>query len=202
MSALLEVNELRVRFGGAVDALRGVSFSLERGERIAIAGESGAGKSTLAACLAGLIQPPESGGSVRLDGDELLGAPEELVRSLRWEKVALALQGAPFNPVVSVGAQVAEPLEERRGLRASHARRRARELAADACLDPTLLDRFPHQLSGGERRRATLAMVMALEPEQGVLNAPTAGLDPVTRQEPLEEMGSLAGRRGRAFAAA
>jgi ABC-type glutathione transport system ATPase component len=149
MCPLLEVSDLRVRYAGEVDALRGVSFSLDRGESLAIVGESGAGKSTLAHCLMGLVQQPEVTGSVRLDGHELVGASDDVLRSLRWSTVAIALQGSPFNPVVSVGAQVAEPLHERAGLSRSQARRRADALAEEVLLDPALLERFAHQLSEG-----------------------------------------------------
>ncbi|MCA1691454.1 MAG: ATP-binding cassette domain-containing protein [Actinobacteria bacterium] len=136
---LLAVTDLAVRFGGEVDALRGVSFTLERGESLAIVGESGSGKSTLAMCLAGLIQPPEASGSVCLEGVELLGASEEALRPVRWAKVALALQGSPFNPVTTMGDQVAEPLRDRLGMGAGEARRRAEELAGEVLLDPALL---------------------------------------------------------------
>ncbi|MCP9488409.1 MAG: ABC transporter ATP-binding protein [Solirubrobacteraceae bacterium MAG38_C4-C5] len=195
MSALLEVDELAVRFDGEVDALRGVSFALERGESLAVVGESGAGKSTLALCLAGLIQPPAARGSVRLGGQELLGASEDTLRSLRWETVALALQGSPFNPVVTLGNQVAEPLRERRGTSSREARKRADELAGEVLLDPAVLERHPHELSGGERRRATLAMALALDPDLLVLDEPTGGLDPVTGSELVERIGELAAAR-------
>ena len=201
MSALLEVDDLSVCFGGEVAALRGVSFALERGESLAVVGESGSGKSTLALCLAGLVQPPEARGSVRVAGSEVLGAAPEELRSLRWSTVALALQGAPFNPVAPVGAQVAEPLRDRRGLSRAAARRRAEELAGEVLLDPALLDRYPHELSGGERRRATLAMVLALDPDIVVLDEPTAGLDPATRHEVVERIGVLAAERGFALVA-
>jgi peptide/nickel transport system ATP-binding protein len=193
---LVQVKDLEVCFGGEVEALRGVSFSLRRRESLAIVGESGSGKSTLALCLAGLIQPPEARGSVRVDGSELLGASEEALRSVRWSTVALALQGSPFNPVVTVGDQVAEPLRERLGIGAREARLRAAELAREALLDPDLLDRHPHELSGGERRRATLAMVLALDPALVVLDEPTAGLDPATRQELVRRILALAETRG------
>ncbi|MDQ6783752.1 MAG: ATP-binding cassette domain-containing protein, partial [Actinomycetota bacterium] len=196
MGPVLEVTDLRVRYPGAVDALRRVSFTLERGESLSIVGESGAGKSTLALCLAGLVQPPAASGSVTVAGQEMLGASEEVLRSLRWSTVALALQGAPFNPVVAVGAQVAEPLRERLGMSARVARSRADELAAEVLLDPALLDRFPHQLSGGERRRAMLAMVLALDPELVVLDEPTAGLDPATKQSVVDQLVTLAAARG------
>lgn len=196
MGGVLEVVDLRVRYPGGVDALRGVSFHLERGESLSIVGESGAGKSTLALCLAGLVQPPDASGSVLVDGQEMLGASPEVLRSLRWSTVALALQGAPFNPVVAVGAQVAEPLRERLGMSTGAARGRAEELAREVLLDPSVLDRFPHQLSGGERRRAMLAMVLALDPALVVLDEPTAGLDPATKQGLVEQLGKLAATRG------
>lgn len=187
---------LNVCFGGEVEALRGVSFSLQRGESLAIVGESGSGKSTLARCLSGLIQPPEARGSVRVEGSELLGASEEALRPVRWATVALALQGSPFNPVVTVGDQVAEPLRDRLGMGAREARLRAAELAREVLLDPALLDRYPHQMSGGQRRRASLAMVLALDPALVVLDEPTAGLDPATRHDLTARIAQLAEARG------
>jgi len=196
MGALIEVDDLRVRYGGQVDALRGVSFSLGRGESLAIVGESGSGKTTLALCLVGLLQPPEARGSVRVDGQELMGAAAEVLRELRWDRVALAPQGAPFNPVVRIGLQLAEPLRERRGMSRASARRHVAEIAREVLLDPALLDRFPHELSGGERRRALLAMALTLDPDVVVLDEPTAGLDPATRHELLERIAALASARG------
>lgn len=192
---LLAVEGLRVCFEGEVEALRGVSFSLDRGETLAVVGESGAGKSTLALCLAGLIQPPVADGSVRVDGQELMGAEPETLRQLRWARVALAPQGAPFNPVVTVGAQVAEPLREHRGMSRGEARRRVHELAAEVALDPAVLERYPHQVSGGERRRALLAMVLTLDPDLVILDEPTAGLDLDTANRLVERLGSLAADR-------
>lgn len=196
MSALLEVGELAVCYGGEVAALRGVSLSVSRGEALAIVGESGSGKSTLALCLAGLIQPPEAQGSVRFDGQELLGATPETLRSLRWAKVAIGLQAAPFNPVARIGDQLVEPLRARRRIAAPAARKRAQELAAEVLLDPGLLDRYPHQLSGGERRRAMLAMVLCLDPELVVLDEPVEGLDAAMRTELMDRVATLAQARG------
>jgi len=193
---LLAVTDLAVTFGGQVQALRGVTFSVERGESMAIVGESGSGKSTLALCLAGLIQPPEASGSVRVEGVEMMGASNDELRAVRWAKVALALQGSPFNPVVTVGDQVAEPLRERLGMRPAAAARRAAELASEVLLDPELLERYPHEMSGGQRRRATLAMVLALDPALVVLDEPTAGLDPATRHELVGRVAALAKARG------
>jgi len=196
MTGLLEVENLAVTYPRGVEALRGVSFSLERGRSLAVVGESGAGKSSLALCLAGLVQPPEARGSVRIGGTEMLGATAEVLRSLRWATVALALQGAPFNPVATVGSQVEEPLRERAGMSARAARKRARELAVEVVLDPALLDSYPHQISGGERRRAMLAMVLALDPALVVLDEPTAGVDPANKAELVERIVALAEQRG------
>ncbi|MDQ4132080.1 MAG: ABC transporter ATP-binding protein [Actinomycetota bacterium] len=193
---LLEVSDLAVRFSGGVDALRGVSLSLDRGQSLAVVGESGSGKTTLALCLAGLIQPPDARGRVRVDGQDLLGAPAEVLRSLRWSTVALALQGAPFNPVTPIGAQLAEPLRDHLGIRGSQARRRVEELAATVRLEPALLDRHPHELSGGQRRRASLAMTLALDPALVVLDEPSAGLDPVSGRELVELVSGLGRERG------
>lgn len=201
MTALLEVGDLSVRYGGEVQALIGLGFSLDAGESLAVVGESGAGKSTLVRSLAGLVQAPEATGSVRLGGQQLLGAPPETLRSLRLERVALTLQGAPMNPVIAVGDQVAEPLRTRRRLSGARARRRAAELAEEVLLDPAALDRHPHQLSGGERQRAALAMALALDPELLVLDEPVSGLDPPARRELIDRIRALCAARGLAVVA-
>ncbi|MDQ3090076.1 MAG: ABC transporter ATP-binding protein [Actinomycetota bacterium] len=196
MAPLLEVSDLRVTFAGEVAALRGVSLSLDAGESLAVVGESGAGKSTLGHCLAGLVQPPQVAGSIRLEGRELVGADPEVVRSLRWSTVAIGLQGTPFNPVATVGVQIAEPLTERAGMGRRPARRRAEELADEVLIDPSLLDRYPHELSGGQRRRMMLAMVLALDPRLVVLDEPVAGLDPAGKRALLDRVVELARARG------
>lgn len=183
---LLEIRNLTVRYrAGGAAALDNVDLCLDTGQALSIVGETGAGKSTLAHSLVGLVQPPQSSGSIRIDGVELVGASTPVLRELQWSRVAIAIQGSPFNPVATVGAQIIEPALDRQAGR-SAAWRRAVEVAEELGLDPGLLDRHPHQLSGGERKRAAIAMAMVLEPELLVLDEPTAGLDPPARLELLE----------------
>lgn len=197
MSApILEVNDLHVRFANGVDALRGVSFALDRGETLAVIGESGAGKSTLAHSVLGLIQPPEASGGVVVAGNAMLGATDQRLRAVRWSVVSLVPQASAFNPVVPIGDQIAEPLIEHAGMSAAAARSRTHELAEEVLMDPSLLGRYPEQLSGGERREALLAMALALDPALVVLDEPTSGVDPIGRVALLERIATLSRSRG------
>ncbi len=199
MTALLQVRDLSVRYGGGVEALNGVSFAVDRGESLAVVGESGAGKSTLTLALAGLLPTGDVRGSIQLAGTEVVGATDEVLRELRWQRIAVSLQAAPFNPLVRLGDQIAEPLTERRGLRPAAARRKVTALAEEILLEPELLDRFPHEVSGGQRRRAAVAMALTLDPDVVVLDEPTAGLDPVMREGLVVRLRTLAERRGLAL---
>lgn len=196
MTVLLTVDGLDVCFQETVHALRGVSFTLGKGESLAVVGETGAGKSTLALSLVGLVQPPSASGSIELDGQELVGASPDELRAVRWRKVAISLQGLPFNPVARISDQIAEPMREHLGMSASNARRRTEELATEALLPAPLLDRYPHELSRGERRRAALAMALALDPELLVLDEPTAGIDPPAKSALCRRIAELQAERG------
>lgn len=196
MTGLVSVADLTVRFDPHIEALRGLTFSLDPGEAIAVVGETGAGKSTLALCLLGLIQPPGAIGSVRLDGVELIGASAQTLRDIRWQKIAIALQNVPFNPVMRIGQQIAEPMRVRLKMSHREAQRRTENLAGDLMLPNDLLSRYPHELSGGERRRAGLAMAMALDPQVVVLDEPTAGVDPSAKLALCQRISELRAERG------
>jgi peptide/nickel transport system ATP-binding protein len=185
--ALLAVEDLHVEFPGhegAVEAVRGVSWELHPGEVLAVVGESGCGKSTMARALLGLLgrEGARVRGRALYRGQELLGAAEERLREVRGGEIALALQdpATALDPVMRVGTQVAEAVRAH----APTGRRAARDRAVEALArtgvpDPAERARqYPHELSGGLRRRALIAMALAGDPQVLLADEPTAGLDP------------------------
>lgn len=184
-SLLLEATDLRLRLrthAGAVDAVRGVSFRLRRGETLGLVGESGCGKSLTAMTLMGL-QPEGAtvSGSLRFHGEELIGQSEARWCALRGDRIAMVFQEpmSALNPVHTIGHQVAEPLRLHRGLSAAAARKEAVALLdrvgiADAS---RRFDAWPHQFSGGQRQRITIAMALACGPDLLIADEPTTALD-------------------------
>ena len=188
--SLLSVRDLRVHFaptdgqdGAAVRAVDGVSFDLAAGEALAIVGETGSGKTTVGRALLGLHPKGTTHGSIHLAGRELVGLVEEAWRPLRWRRIAMAVQGAgsAFDPVYRLGEQIAEPLREHLGLSSEEAAARAEALARRVGLEPRHLRAYPHQLSGGEKQRAMLAMALSCEPEVLIVDEPTSGQDVLSR---------------------
>ena len=182
---LLEATDLRLRLhthAGAVDAVRGVSFRLRRGETLGLVGESGCGKSLTAMTLMGL-QPEGAtvSGSLRFHGEELIGQSEARWCALRGDRIGMVFQEpmSALNPVHTIGHQVAEPLRLHRGLSAAAARKEAVALLdrvgiADAS---RRYDAWPHQFSGGQRQRITIAMALACGPDLLIADEPTTALD-------------------------
>ena len=191
---LLSVNDLRVTYPGPppVRAVDGVSFSLAPGECLGVLGESGSGKSTLAKALLGLVDEAGVQGRMLLGDLDLTALGEATWRPVRWRRIALSFQSSTaLNPVLRVGDQIAEPLEVHMGMDGRQAGRRAGELLDEVGLGAGHAHRYAHQLSGGQRRLALLAMAMACGPEVLVLDEPTVGLDPVTRAHVLAVLGRL-----------
>ena len=201
---LIEVDNLRVRLNtsrGPADAVRGVSFSLARGETLGLIGESGCGKSVTAMALMGLL--PESAvisGSVRLDGQELVGLAESGYCQLRGNRVSMIFQEpmTALNPMHTVGRQVAEPLRRHRGFSAAQARREAIALLDRVGLPDAgkRVDAYPHQFSGGQRQRITIAMALACEPDLLIADEPTTALDVTIQGQILDLIADLVAERG------
>jgi oligopeptide/dipeptide ABC transporter ATP-binding protein len=190
---LLVVEDLRTQFkmdSGTVKAVDGVSFTLNDGEALGIAGESGCGKTTTALSLVGLLPGNAKivGGSVKLFGIDLVGKSERGLRRYRWREISIVFQGAmnALNPVRRVGDQIAEPLEERLSVPAGEARRRARELLELVGIPRARARAYPHELSGGMRQRATIAMALACDPAIVIGDEPTTALDVMVQAQILE----------------
>jgi peptide/nickel transport system ATP-binding protein len=198
--SLLSIENLSVDYvgpRGAVQAVRSVSLEIERGEILGVAGESGCGKSTLAQAALRILQAPAviSGGRVLFEDRDLLSLSAEELRALRWKKVSMVFQSAldSLSPVLTLGEQIADTLP------AGAWRPRARELMKLVDLDPSVIDKYPHQLSGGMRQRAGIALALSRDPALVFLDEPTTALDVVVEHQILQRLLEL--RRERGFAA-
>lgn len=204
---LLEVLNLGVRLQtqrGPADAVRGVSFSLERGETLGLIGESGCGKSITAMSLIGLL--PERSvltGSIRFDQHELAGMDDAALQHLRGNRIGMIFQEpmTALNPVHTIGHQVAEPLRLHRGASAKAARQQAIALLDRVGIPEAArrIDAYPHQFSGGQRQRITIAMALACEPDLLIADEPTTALDVTIQGQILDLISDLVQERGMAL---
>jgi peptide/nickel transport system ATP-binding protein len=204
---LLEVTDLRVSLPtprGAAEALRGVSFALERGDTVGLIGESGCGKSMTALAVMGLL--PESaqvGGSIRLHGRELVGLDDNELCALRGDRIGMVFQEpmTALNPLHTIGRQVAEPLRVHRGMDARSGRAEAARLLDRVRLPDAKrrLDAYPHQLSGGQRQRVTIAMALACGPDLLIADEPTTALDVTIQGQILDLLAELVADAGMAL---
>jgi len=180
----LEIRDLVVTYPGPppVRAVGGVSLTVAPGRCLGVLGESGSGKSTLARAVLGLVPEAAVEGTVSLGGLDLRSLDEDGWRYVRWRRISLSFQStSALNPVLRVGQQLAEPLRVHLGMGREAAARRSEELLAEVGLGPWAAERYPSELSGGQRRLVLLAMALACRPAVAVLDEPTAGLDPATR---------------------
>jgi oligopeptide/dipeptide ABC transporter ATP-binding protein len=190
---LLEVSDLTVAFrsrhAATVEVVRGVSFDLDRGQRLGLVGESGCGKSTTLLALMGLL-PPNAvvGGSILLDGVDILAGGERSMRPHRWTDLAMVFQGSmnAFNPVVTVGAQIVEAMRIHKRAKGAAALARARELLELVGIPGARASRYPHEFSGGMRQRAALAMALANDPRVLLADEPTTALDVMVQAQVLD----------------
>ena len=207
--SLLDVRDLAVRFaveGRDIDAVRGVSFSIGKGETVALVGESGSGKSVTALSVLQLLPRPAAShpsGAIRFDGENLVGADERTLRGVRGNRISMIFQEpmTSLNPLHAIGKQIAEPLMLHKGMGRSDARARVRELLDLVGLG-ALEDRtgdFPHTLSGGQRQRVMIAMALANEPDLLIADEPTTALDVTVQAQILKLLKDLQARLGMAI---
>ena len=192
----LRVANLRLSYltrQGEVQAVRGVSFELARGESLGLVGESGCGKTSIANCLMRLLPDNArlTAGQVFLDGQDLMLLPEDEMRRWRWRRIAMVFQAAmnALDPVYKVGRQVVEAIEAH-GVAATpaEARERAGRLFRMVGLDPQLMERYPHEFSGGMRQRAVIAMALSCDPAVIIADEPTTALDVIVQDRILREL--------------
>lgn len=195
---LLEVENLHVVYDSDPDvhAVRGVSFTLEEGQNLGLVGESGCGKTTVANAIMGTL--PDNGriveGEIRFNGENLTELSKVEMKQRRWEELAMITQSAmnSLNPVYTIGDQIREAIQiHRDDVPDDQARERGRELLELVGIDADRIDDYPHQLSGGMRQRAIIAMSLALEPKLIVADEPTTALDVIIQEQILYRIGEL-----------
>ena len=195
---ILTVRDLEVEYitkSGVVKAVNGVSFDIHQNEVLGLAGESGCGKSTIAHAITRILKPPAyiTGGEVVLNGVDVMELDDEKLRHFRWEHLAIVFQSAmnALNPVLTVGAQIIDAILAHKLMTPKQARERALELLNTVGIDPRRIDSYPHQLSGGMRQRAVIAIALALNPELIIMDEPTTALDVVMQKQIIEEIQRL-----------
>ena len=204
---MLEIKQLSVQLQtqrGPAFAIRDVGFSLKKGDTVGLVGESGCGKSITAMALMGLL--PENAkitGSVRLDGQELVGQSDAVLRRLRGNRIGMIFQEpmTALNPVHTIGHQVAEPMRLHRGMGRAQARAQTITLLERVGIANAAgrVDAYPHQFSGGQRQRITIAMALACEPDILIADEPTTALDVTIQGQILDLIHDLVQERSMAL---
>ena len=203
---LLRVEDLRVEFpteGGVVHAVNGVSFEVAHGRTLGIVGGSGSGKSVCALSAMGLTRAAGArvSGRILFEGVDLLALPERGMRALRGNELAMIFQDplSTLHPVQRVGAQIVEAIRAHSKASTAKARDRVAELFDIVGLQSELMDRFPHEFSGGMRQRAMIAIALAFEPALLVMDEPTTGLDVLVQAQILALLRRLRAELGMAL---
>ncbi len=195
---LLSVKNLNVEYRtrrGSVHAAKDVSFDIYPNEVFGLAGESGCGKSTVAHAITRILKPPAyiTGGQLLFQNRDLLQFTPEQLRGFRWEHLSIVFQSAmnALNPVLTIGNQIIDAIQAHKDISKEEARERAKDLLRTVGIDVERVDSYPHQLSGGMRQRAVIAIALALNPELIVMDEPTTALDVVVQKQILEEIKQL-----------
>ena len=204
--AVLRVDDLRISFGtyaGEVQAVRGATFDLRRGETLAIVGESGSGKSVAARSIMGLNPVSNTivkGGEIVFEGEDLLKLSEKRMLEIRGQKIAMVFQDpmTSLDPTMRVGRQIMESLKQHLGLPGRRAGERAAELLKMVGIPNAeeRLKQYPHQFSGGMRQRVVIAIALACDPQVLIADEPTTALDVTIQAQILELLRELQERLG------
>jgi oligopeptide/dipeptide ABC transporter ATP-binding protein len=206
VAKLLEIENLRTQFftsAGIVRAVDGISYDVNEGETIAVVGESGCGKSVSALSILRLIPDPPGrivDGSIRFQGRDLLALNDAEIRDVRGKDIAMVFQEpmTSLNPVLTIGRQLTETLQQHLGMTSEQADARAVELLGMVGISEPArrLKQYPHHLSGGMRQRVMIAMALCCEPKLIIADEPTTALDVTIQAQILELMKDLTRRLG------
>ncbi len=198
----LEINDLEIKYrteNGLNHAVNGVSLELEENETLGIVGESGSGKTTVAEAILGIL--PENAkitnGSINYDGTDLTTLTEKQYRSYRWEEISMIPQSSmnALDPVYKIGTQIVEIMQAHEDISKKDARKTAEELFDIVGIGTDRLDDYPHQLSGGMKQRAMIALSLALDPEIVLADEPTTALDVIIQKRILDQISEIQDER-------
>jgi len=193
---VLKVTDLNMHYetlSGNVTAVKDVSFTVYEGESFGLVGESGCGKTSVAMSLLQLQADNAkiSSGSINLDGKELVGLNESELRKIRWNSISIVFQGAmnAWNPVVKIGEQIREAIREHYPSNSkSQNTEKIESLFKIVGLDNSIMERYPHELSGGMKQRAVIALALSCDPKIVIADEPTTALDVVIQDQILKEI--------------
>jgi peptide/nickel transport system ATP-binding protein len=203
--SLVEVSDLTVQYltaGGEIRAVDRVSLTVDSGEFVSIVGESGCGKSTLIFAIAQLLSPPAhvTAGKVLFKGRDMVHLSKGELRHARWREFSVVMQSAmnALNPMKSIGAQMRDALIAHEKMSREAILERSAEVLRIVGIDPVHLESYPHQLSGGMRQRAMIAMALLFTPQLVIMDEPTSALDVVAQRALMTQIKEL--RRQLGFA--
>jgi len=193
---ILKVENLNMHYEtltGNVDAVKDISFTVFEGQSFGLVGESGCGKTSVAMSLLQLQADNAkiTSGSIKLDGVELVGMTESELRTVRWDGISIVFQGAmnAWNPVIKIGEQIREAIREHYPKKSkSENTKKISELFNMVGLDESIMDRYPHELSGGMKQRAVIALALSCDPKVIIADEPTTALDVVIQDQILNEI--------------
>jgi oligopeptide/dipeptide ABC transporter ATP-binding protein len=203
MSVVVAAENVSIDYGrkNPVHAVRRVSLTIEENEFVGLVGESGCGKSTLGFALARLERPPAQivSGSIQIVGQDWRTLAAEPLRRARWAEVSVVLQSGmnALNPIMTIGAQFKDVMEQHTRMSPIEIVARAQAVLAMVQIQPEVLGRYPHELSGGMKQRIAIALALVLQPKLVIMDEPTTALDMVVQRQIVENLKEL--RRQQAF---